>query len=129
MNSIRVLLVDDHAPFRKALEEFLRYYSGVEIVGHAADGFDAVRQTERLRPDLVFMDLTMPGMSGFEATRLIKTRHPQTRVVVLSSHTGEVYRAAAKEAHADGYIEKKSMKDDLCSFLSRERVVKMKVAV
>jgi CheY-like chemotaxis protein len=89
----------------------------------------AVRQAEELHPDLVFMDLSMPGMSGFDATRVIKEKSPGTRVVVLSSHTREVYRKAATESRADAYIAKKTMKDGLCSFLSAEHLVRIRVAV
>lgn len=129
MNTLRILLVDDHAPFRRFLAEFLRVYPGIEIVGEAENGLDAVRQAERLSPDLVFMDLTMPGMNGLDATRRIKENRPGTRVVVLSSHTGEVYRRAADDSHADGYIEKRSMKAGLSTLLSAEFPMPVRTAV
>lgn len=117
MNSIRILLVDDHAPFRRMLSDFLTTQGAVVIVGEAANGIDAVRKTDELRPDLVLMDIAMPGMSGFDATQAIKVKHPATRVIVLSSHVGEVYRNAALEHLADGYIEKNSMKSGLQAVL------------
>ena len=113
MNSIRVLLVDDHAPFRRLLLDFLSSHGSVVVVGEASNGTEAVEKADELIPDLVLMDLAMPGMSGFDATTAIKVKHPATRVVVLSSHVGEVYRRAALEHLADGYIEKNSMKSGL----------------
>lgn len=72
------------------------------------------------------MDVTMPAMSGYDATRIIKDRHPEIHVVILSSHTGEVYRAAARESRADGYIEKNTMKSGLALLFEQ---VGMKSAV
>ena len=114
---MKILVVDDHAAFRRSLSEFLRSRAGIEVVGEAANGKEAVEQTARLHPDLVLMDVSMPTMSGYDATRIIKEQHPETRVVILSSHSGEVYRSAALESHADGYIEKHTMKSDLTHLL------------
>src|SRR5512139_2852708 len=69
MNSMRILVVDDHAPFRRLLSDFLSSHISVVVVGEAADGADAIRKADELSPDLVLMDLAMPGMSGFDATR------------------------------------------------------------
>jgi DNA-binding NarL/FixJ family response regulator len=114
---MRILIVDDHPAFRHSLSEFLRTQAGIEVVGEAGDGLEAIRQTGLLHPDLVLMDVSMPTMSGYEATRVIKQNHPGTRVVMLSSHAGDVYRRAANDCQADGYIEKQSMKRPLVSFL------------
>lgn len=119
MSALKVLVVDDHEPFRRSLLDFLRSQPGIEVVGIACDGEEAVQQNEHLHPDLVLMDVSMPKMSGFDATRRIKDAHPQTTVVILSSHTGEVYRSAATAAHADGYIEKVSMKSGLLRMLEQ----------
>ena len=117
MNALRILVVDDHAAFRQSLSEFLRSQAGIEVVGEAANGVEAVEQVDMLHPDLVLMDVSMPTMSGYDATRIIKDQHPETRVIILSSHFGEVYRSAARESHADGYIEKNAMKIGLSSLL------------
>lgn len=117
---MKILVVDDHAAFRRSLADFLRSQAGIEVVGEAADGAEAVEQTTRLNPDLVLMDLSMPTMSGYDATRVIKGQRPATRVIILSSHVGEVYRTAARESEADGYIEKGNMKAELLQLLDNE---------
>jgi DNA-binding NarL/FixJ family response regulator len=118
---LRIVLADDHEDFRRSLSSFLRLQDGVEVIGEAVDGDDALMQTERKQPDLVLMDLEMPKRDGFEATREIKRRWPKTRVVVLSVYSSEVYRRAAREYLADGFIDKNSMKDALLAVLMDER--------
>ncbi len=120
MQALRVLLADDHGPFRASLAKFLRSQAGVQVVGEAADGADAVEQVKELSPDLVLMDASMPKLGGFEATRAIKRDFPKTKVVILSAHVGEVYRKAAFENCADGYIEKSSMKSALVSLIEQQ---------
>lgn len=124
---MKILVVDDHAAFRRSLAEFLRSQAGIELVGEAANGSEAVEQAERLHPDLVLMDVSMPTMSGYDATRIIKDRHPETRVFILSSHSGEVYRSAARESNADGYIEKTSMKSGLSLLLEQTPSVRIAI--
>lgn len=119
---MKILVVDDHATFRRSLSEFLRSLAGIEVVGEAANGKEAIEQTAQLHPDLVLMDVSMPTMSGYDATRIIKDQHPETRVVILSSHSGEVYRSAARESEADGYIEKSAMKSGLSILLEQTSV-------
>lgn len=121
MNNLKVLLADDHEAFRRSLVSFLRAQRGVEVIAEAADGTEAVEQTERLHPDLVLMDLEMPKRDGFEATRQIKSVAPKTRVVILSIHGGEVYRRMAWRHSADGFIDKGSMKDALRTLLLNEQ--------
>jgi DNA-binding NarL/FixJ family response regulator len=118
---LRIVLADDHEDFRRSLSSFLKLQDGVEVIGEAVDGDDALVQTERKQPDLVLMDLEMPKRDGFEATREIKRRWPKTRVVVLSVYSSEVYRRAAREYLADGFIDKNSMKDALLAVLMDER--------
>ncbi len=120
MHPLRVLLADDHAGFRRILVSFLKAQRGVEVVGEAADGLDAVEQAERLRPDLVLMDIHMPGQNGIEATRVIKHRLPLTRVFILSMDAGEFYCRTNSNC-ADGFIAKSSMKDELLSMLTNEQ--------
>lgn len=124
---MRILIADDHQAFRRSLSMFLSAQAGIEVVGEAADGNDAIQQTAKLHPDLVLMDVSMPGMGGYDATRIIKHRHPETRVIMLSSHVGEVYRAAARESNADGYIEKSAMKSGLAMVLEPRPTVRMAI--
>lgn len=120
MNALRILVVDDHAAFRQSLSEFLRSQAGIEVVGEAANGAEAVEQADSLHPDLVLMDLSMPKMNGYDATKAIKERDPHIRVVILSVSLGDVYRRAAADCRADGYIEKGVMKAALQKLLENE---------
>ena len=86
---IRVMLVDDHAVVRSGLSKFLMVYPDLELVGEADSGEEAVQRCHLLRPDVVLMDLKMPGMDGVTATRLIRQSYPATQVVVLTSFHDE----------------------------------------
>ena len=103
---LRVLVVDDHLLARCAIRWQLQEMSGLNVVGEAVDGFEAVALTRTLSPDLVFMDIRMPGLDGLEATRRITAEHPHVRVIILSSFEGEPYRSAAREAGAAAYLVK-----------------------
>jgi DNA-binding NarL/FixJ family response regulator len=85
----RVLLVDDHAVVRGGLQALLDREPGIEVVGEAEDGEHAIRAADRLRPDVILMDLEMPGTGGVEATRRIAETHSTTKVVVLTSHASD----------------------------------------
>jgi DNA-binding NarL/FixJ family response regulator len=110
--AVRVLLVDDHDLFRTGLRNLLEE-QGLDIVGEAADGAQAVRMTRELAPDVVVMDLNMPGMTGVEATRQVTIAAPLTRVVVLtiSDQDGDVLDAIL--AGACGYLMKDASIDEL----------------
>jgi DNA-binding NarL/FixJ family response regulator len=118
MNRVKVLLVDDHDRFRQSVASFLNEQSSVEIVGEAVNGEEAIAQTEHLHPDLVLMDLDIRESDGFEVTREIKLRAPETKVVVLSMHGGEAYRRMAWRHAADGFIDKASMKNELLATIA-----------
>ena len=100
----RVLIADDRPRSRSGLRAVLALRPEIEIVGEAADSQEALRLVEEHRPDVVLMDARMPVMDGVEATRLIKERWPQVRVVVLTIHAA--YRAAALAAGADDFLIK-----------------------
>lgn len=108
---IRTLMVDDHATFLDELAHLLEEDRKMDIVGRAASGEDAVEQTTALRPDLVLMDLAMPGMGGLEATRRLKihTGTDAPRVIMLSLHEHPMYRAAALDAGANGFVSKSTL--------------------
>ncbi len=120
MNTIKILVADDHEGFRHSLSSFLKTQQGIEIIGEAADGVEAVDQAEKLHPDLVLMDMEMPKRNGFQATRDIKERSPGTRVIVLSMHSGEMYKQMALLNRADGFIEKSTLKIGLLMLLRNE---------
>src|SRR5512140_346851 len=109
----RVLIVDDHTLLRAGLRSLLAQDPSIEIVGEAADGRDAVRAVGQLAPNLVLMDLTMPGMNGIEAVTEIKRRYPEVRILVLTLHKTEAFIHASLRAGADGYILKDATHEEL----------------
>jgi two-component system NarL family response regulator len=102
---MRLLLVDDHALFRHSLRVLLTS-SGYEVVGTAADGLDALEQARTLRPDLVLMDIDMPGCDGLTATRLIKAEYPEMKVVILTVSSSDDHLFEAVRSGACGYLLK-----------------------
>ena len=104
---MKILLVDDSPFFLKAATRFLSELGAVTSLATARSGADAVQAVLRNRPDLVLMDINMPGMSGLAAVRRIKTLAPEVRVVVVSLNESSDFRAAAEAAGADGYIAKR----------------------
>ncbi len=113
MEKKRILIVDDHTLLRAGLRSLLSQDSDIDIVGEADNGRDAVRAIGVRVPDLVLMDLNMPGMNGLEAIVDIKRRYPQTRVLVLTIHKTDEYIHGALRAGADGYILKDATHDEL----------------
>jgi two-component system, NarL family, response regulator LiaR len=111
--TIKVLLVDDHAVVRKGLRALFDREPGIEVVGEAGGGEDAVAMAGRLRPDVVLMDLEMPGVDGTEATRRLTEARPETRVVILTSHASEEAVFPALKSGAQGYLLKHSPPDDV----------------
>ncbi|MEA2197055.1 MAG: hypothetical protein QOJ25_1106 [Solirubrobacteraceae bacterium] len=104
--TIRVLLVDDHAVVREGLRTFLQLQDGIEIVGEAGDGEEAVREAERLHPDVILMDLVMPKLDGVGAMRELRRRLPGSRVIVLTSFAQDDRLLPAIQAGAAGYLLK-----------------------
>jgi len=100
---IRVLVVDDHSVVRRGLIELFGTAVDIDVVGDAADGAAAIEAAERLRPDLVLMDLSMPGIDGVEATRRIRAAHPEVAVVILTSFSEQPRILGAIDAGAVGY--------------------------
>jgi NarL family two-component system response regulator LiaR len=110
---IRVLLVDDHAVVRSGLSAFLLAFDDLELVGEAGSGEEAVRICDRVRPDVVLMDLVMPGMDGAQATRAIRERCPTIQVIALTSFKEQELVEGALEAGAIGYLLKNVSADEL----------------
>ncbi len=111
--TIRVLLADDHAVLRAGLCALLSAEPDMEVVGEATNGEEAVQLAERLRPDVVVMDISMPVKDGLEATAEISERLPKTRVLVLTMHAEEQYLLRVLEAGGSGYVLKRSADTEL----------------
>jgi NarL family two-component system response regulator LiaR len=112
-DSIRVLVVDDHAVVREGLRAFLELQEGIDVVGEAADGEEALAAADRLRPDVVLMDLVMPRLDGVSALRALRERLPQTRVIVLTSFLDDDKLMPALRAGAAGYLLKNAPPQEL----------------
>jgi DNA-binding NarL/FixJ family response regulator len=113
MQKIRVLLVDDHTIMREGLRALLRFYEDILVIGDARNGEEAIARVDELNPDVVLMDIAMPGMNGIDATRGIRIRHPFTQVLVLSQHEEPQYILPVIEAGASGYVLKQSIGTEL----------------
>ena len=118
MEKKRICLAEDHAILRAGLRALLASHPDLEVVAEAADGLELLSAIQKHHPDLVLMDLSMPKLHGLEAIKEIKTRYPQTRVVVLTMHEGEEYVLAALQNGADGYLLKDNTENELLAALS-----------
>ena len=116
---IRVMLVDDHPMMRRGIQEVLEDTGGFEVVGLAADGSEAVELAEELRPDVIVMDVLMPGKDGIDACREILDLLPDTKVVMLTASTEEDAVIQAVAAGATGYVQKYSGSEDLVNAIRR----------
>jgi two-component system, NarL family, response regulator LiaR len=105
---IKVVLADDHALVREGTAELLERAGGIRVVGQAADGHEAVLLVSALRPDVLLLDIAMPGLSGLEVTRRARELSPSTAVVALTAHDEEAYVLAMLDAGASGYLSKAS---------------------
>lgn len=113
MTPVRVLLADDHQVVRQGLRALLQTQAGIEVVGEAGDGLEAVDQAQTLRPDVVVMDIAMPLLNGIEATQQIADKVPGARVVILSMYHTKQYVFRALRAGAAGYVLKQNSSAEL----------------
>ncbi len=113
MSKTRILIADDHALVREGIIAMLKLYDDVEVVGEAADGKEAIDKAEKLRPDLVLMDIAMPGLGGLEATIELKKSQPEIKILVLSQYDDREYVSRFLKAGVSGYILKRALGNDL----------------
>ena len=119
MQTIRTMIVDDDAGFRRRVREFLASEPDIEIVGELADGLEVVPRARELKPDVVLMDVRMPGLNGINATRLLKDEMPELKLIMLSVFDLPEYQEAAMVSGASAYVVKKSMIVDLVPTIRR----------
>jgi len=110
---LRVLLAEDHALLRQSLKAYLEAQGMCTVVGEAQDGREAMAMYSELKPDIVLMDLSMPGVDGMVAVKAIKRDFPGARIIALTAHRGEEYLHAALDSGVDGYVVKAASADDL----------------
>jgi len=110
---LKILLADDHRLMRQGLRELISKHIGFEIVGETEDGAQTVRQASKLLPDVIVMDLTMPGLNGIEATRQVLAANPKTKILALSMHSDVRMVTEMLRAGANGYLLKDAAADEL----------------
>jgi len=113
--SIRIVLADDHEVVRRGLRAYLESAAGLDVVGEAADGGEAVRLAREHQPDIVIMDVVMPGVNGVEATRRIRSENPEIKIIAFSIHAGRPAVKDMLKAGASGYV----LKECGCSEMTR----------
>ncbi len=118
MRRIRLFLVDDHVIFRQSLTQLLETDDRCEIVGEAGDGREALKEIQKVRPDIVLLDISMPGLNGLEAISLILKQLPDTKTIVLSMHDESRYICNALKRGAAGYLTKGSDAEELFSAIT-----------
>lgn len=118
---LRVLLADDHTILREGVRLLLEAQPGIAVVGEAGDGAEALALAHRLRPDIVVLDLAMPGLSGLETTRRLRAELPEVQVVVLTMHADREYVTEAVQAGAAGYVLKQAAAQELVRALRAVR--------
>ncbi len=114
-SKIRILIVDDHSVLRAGIRALLKVQPDFEVVGDASDGQEALARVRELQPDVVLMDIGMPGMDGLAATRAIKDAFPETRILILTQHENKEYVIPSLKIGASGYVLKRADGDELLS--------------
>jgi two-component system response regulator NreC len=118
LDNVRILLVDDHSVMRSSLGLLLENY-GAQIIGEAADGETAIKLALELNPDIILMDITLPGINGIEATRRICSANPSARVLALTMHAEDIFLSPFLEAGGVGYIRKSAVYSDLLDSIQK----------
>jgi DNA-binding NarL/FixJ family response regulator len=111
--AVRILIIDDHAMIRKVLRRYLEQEMDFEVVGEACDGREGVAKADALHPDLILMDISMPGMDGIQATRIICDTQSRARVLILSVYDASDHVSRAVHAGARGYLLKESVAEEV----------------
>ncbi len=115
MDKIRLLVADDHAIMRDGIRALVSLHEDIEIVGEAATGQEAIAKAQELMPDVIIMDIAMPGLDGLEATRRILKGNPKAKILVLSQYDDKEYIISAIKAGSAGYVPKRALGSELVS--------------
>lgn len=113
MDKIKVMIVDDHLVVREGLRQLLEIEDDIEVIAEAANGLECLEMIEKALPDLIFMDVRMPGVSGIETTRLVCRKYPQVKVIMLTIYEEDQYISESIRAGAKGYVLKKVERNEL----------------
>ena len=116
---MRILIADDNQRVRGAVAELLSSSPMCEVCGEAQDGLETIQKAMQLLPDLVFLDISMPGMDGLAVARQLRTQLPSARIVVMSQHDPDILLPLALAAGADGCVDKSRLKHDILSIIER----------
>ena len=121
MAKIRVLIADDHGLMREGVKALLRATDDIDVIGEAEDGDEAIREVRRLNPDVVLMDVAMPGLGGLEATLAIRKEKPEVKILVLTQYDDREYVARFLKAGVSGYVLKKAAASELVAAIRAVR--------
>jgi two-component system response regulator NreC len=108
MNKVKLIIADDHAVLRAGLKLLLNSESDMEVLGEASNGITAIQMCDTLKPDILLLDISMPGLSGQAVAKIVKKQHPEIKILVVSMHEDESYLREMLQAGADGYVPKKA---------------------
>ena len=110
---MRIIVVDDHRMFRESLRQIIDTQNDMEVIAEADNGLSAIKQVQKFRPDVVMMDIRMPVIDGINATRQIKSRFPEIKIIALSGHSDSIYVEKMLNAGASDYLNKIASRSDL----------------
>jgi len=119
--AVTILIVDDNTGLRALMREIVAEASDLHVVGEAADGAEAMRLAQELRPDVMLLDLVMPGGNGLEVLRWVKAERPEIKVIIVTVHAEDAYRQAAEASGADAFLLKKTLGTVLLPTIQRLR--------
>lgn len=120
IEKLKVLIVDDIASMRLLTKQYLRLYETVIVVGEASDGEEALKKAQESQPDVIILDISLPGVSGVEVARTIKSILPNTYIYLCSAYQLNEYKELKLDSPADGFIQKSSMKPELQAMIQKE---------
>lgn len=117
MAKMKIMIVDDHLVVREGLKQLLEVDGNIQVIAQAGSGLECLKLLEKFSPDIIFMDVRMPGISGIETTRLIHQKYPNIKIIMLTIYDDDQYVTEAIQAGANGYVLKKVQRDELVQII------------